>query len=79
MNRKLSDEEIAWRKKFGDKLKRLIHIRSMTQKQVAFELGLDPSMLSRYIRGVHSPSAYTIEQLAKILKCDINYLYDVNS
>ena len=73
-----SNEEIAWRKKFGDKLRRLMHIRGLTQKQVAIELGVDPTIVSRYVRGLHSPTAYKISQLAKILDCDVNRLYDVD-
>lgn len=70
------DEEVLWRKQFGDRLKRLIHIKGMTQKEFAIEVGVDPAMLSKYISGVVMPSAYKVQQFAKILGCDINVLYD---
>lgn len=76
MNNKHSDIELAWRKQFGDRLKRLIHIKGMTQSQFARELDVTEATLSRYITGIHEPSASKIEQIAIILDCDIGLLYD---
>lgn len=79
MNHRYSDEELVWRKKFGDKLKRMIHIKGMTQTQVANELGVDTAIVSRYVTGTFCPAPYRILQLASILDCDVNCLYDVES
>ena len=70
------DEEVQWRRQFGDRLKRLIHIRKITQGQFAKESGIDPAMLSRYINGAVMPSAYKMQQFAKVLDCDVSILYD---
>lgn len=78
MANKRSDEEIIWAKQFGDRLKRLIHISGKTQRQVADELGINEAIISKYITGTYMPKAYRIEELAKILNCDINQLYDKN-
>ena len=70
------NEEVRWRKQFGDRLKRLIHIKGMTQGQFATALGIDQSILSKYITGTYIPSGYRMLQIAKVLDCDISRLYD---
>ena len=76
MNGVYYNKESEWRKQFGDRLKRLIHISGKTQGQVARELGVTEAMLSWYITGKHMPDAYKLELIASILGCDINRLYD---
>lgn len=76
MNNKQSDAELSWRKQFGDRLKRLIHIKGMTQSQFARELGVTDATLSRYITGTHEPSMSKAERIAEILDCDISLLFD---
>lgn len=76
MNNKRSDAELAWRKQFGDRLKRLIHIKGMTQGEFARKLGVTEATLSRYITGTHEPGVSKAEQMAKILDCDISRLFD---
>ena len=71
-----SKDELNWRKQFGDRLKRLIHISGKSQRQVANELGIDEAKLSKYITGTHTPNAYRIQQLADVIGCDVNQLYD---
>lgn len=73
------DDEYIWRKKFGDKLKRLIHIRNMTQGRLAFELGISEVVLSRYITGTCMPDPYRLQQIANILECDLNCLFDIDN
>lgn len=73
------DDEYIWRKKFGDKLRRLIHIRDTTQDRVAYALGVDPSVVSRYVTGEQAPGSYRVAQIAIILDCDLNWLFDVDN
>jgi transcriptional regulator with XRE-family HTH domain len=73
------NDELIWRKKFGDKIKRLIHIRNMTQGQLAYELGISEVVLSRYITGTCMPDAYRIQQIARALDYDFNSLFDVDN
>lgn len=70
------DITVAWCKEFGDRLKRLIHNKGMTQGQFARKLGVTEATLSRYIKGIHIPNALQVEQIANILGCDVNRLYD---
>jgi DNA-binding XRE family transcriptional regulator len=76
VNDKRSDSDIAWRKQFGDRLKRLIHINGMTQGEFARKLGVTEATLSRYITGTHEPSMSKAERIAEILDCDIGLLFD---
>lgn len=73
------NDEFIWRKKFGDKIKRLIHIRGITQGQLADELGIYEVVLSRYITGTCMPDAYRIHRIARALDCDLNCLFDVDN
>ena len=76
MNNKRSDTELAWRKQFGDRLKRLIHIKGMTQGQLARKLGVTEATLSRYITGTHELGVSKAERIAEILECDVGLLFD---
>lgn len=78
MRCKRDSKELEWSKQFGDRIKRLIHIKGMTQGQFARKLGITEATLSRYIKGVHRPDAYMIEAIANALDCDVNRLYDKN-
>lgn len=72
------DDEAIWRKKFGDKLRRLIHIKNTTQGRLAAEVGVTEATLSWYITGTHTPSGYMMQRLANALGCDVNCLYEVD-
>ena len=71
-------DETMWRIQFGDKLKRLIHIKNMTQGEFAAELGVTDVTLSRYITGTFSPSLYRVVQMARILECTTDCLLNVD-
>ena len=72
-------DEKAWNKKFGDKIKRMIHIRNTTQGQLAHELDISEVVLSRYITGARAPSPYLVSKIASILDCDVTWFYDVDN
>ena len=72
-------DEKTWYKKFGDKIRRMIHIRNMTQGQLAAELGISEVVLSRYITGDRVPSSYLVAKIATILECDVNCLFDIDN
>lgn len=79
MRNKYTEAERIWYKKFGDKIKRMLHIRNMTQGQLAAELGISEVVLSRYITGARIPSSYLVYQIANILNCDVSCLFDVDN
>ena len=67
------DEE-AWRKEFGIKLRHAISDRGINQERLSDLTGISKQMLTRYVRGMSTPSAYNLSRLAEILKCDIREL-----
>lgn len=71
--------EKVWNKKFGDKIRRMLHIRNMTQGELADELGMSEVVLSRYITGTRALSSYLVAKIASILECDVNWFYDVDN
>ena len=77
--RRISEDELIWRKKFGNKLKRLINLKGMTQGEFAAKAGVSDVVLSRYITGTCDPNTYRVGQFARILECDIKTLYDVDN
>lgn len=74
----ISVEERKWRMKFGDKLKRLIHIRNMTQGQFAAKLGISEVTLSRYVTGTYTPNPYILPRMAELLDVTTDCLLDVD-
>lgn len=78
MSNTLTIEERKWRAKFGDKLKRLIHIRNMTQGQFASKLGISEVALSRYVTGTYVPNAYLLSHMAELLDVTTDCLVDVD-
>ena len=76
MSRKHTAMDIDWSRKFGYRLKRLIHIKGMTQGQVARELGVTEATLSGYITGTHLPNVQIAAKLAYVLDVNIDKLFD---
>lgn len=70
------EEELKWKLKFGDRLQRLIHLKGLTQGVFAKDLGVTEATLSGYITGAHIPNALKVQQMANLLDCDVNRLYD---
>ena len=77
MRARRSNDEVIWSKQFGDKLRRLIHIRGMTQSQFAKEMGVRDETVSRYVNGTCYPTPYVIQKMADILGCTVDQLFDV--
>lgn len=67
------DEE-TWRKEFGRKLRRAISDRGINQETLSNRLGISRQMLTRYVRGMSTPSGYNVSRLSEILDCDIREL-----
>ena len=72
-----NDEDVVeetWRKEFGRKLHRLIVDKGYTQERLADALGVSRQMMTRYVRGMSTPSGYNLARLSEILDCDIREL-----
>lgn len=67
------DEE-SWRKEFGRHLRRAITDKGITQERLADMSGISRQMMTRYIRGLSTPSGYILSKLTEILECDAREL-----
>lgn len=65
-------------KQLGTNLRDLREYRGYTQEELANELGLEISQISRIERGVINTSIYTIITIAVFLKADYNSLFSFN-
>jgi DNA-binding XRE family transcriptional regulator len=61
---------------FGNTLRTIRLAKGFTQEQLANELGVEISQISRIERGVINTSMTTIYEIAKILKINISELFD---
>lgn len=68
------NNEEVWRQEFGNKLRRIIAERGMSQEQVSDLTGISRQMLTRYVKGMSTPSGYNLTRLSEILDCDIRDL-----
>jgi transcriptional regulator with XRE-family HTH domain len=60
---------------FGEKLRQLRLAKGFTQEQLANELGVEISQISRIERGVINTSVTTIHAISKTLKIDVSELF----
>ncbi len=63
---------------FGNNLRRIRLEKGFTQEQLANELGVEISQISRIERGVISTSIYTLYQISTFFDIDVNELFDLS-
>ncbi|MEO8254635.1 MAG: helix-turn-helix transcriptional regulator [Flavobacterium sp.] len=63
---------------FGNTLRTIRLAKGFTQEQLANELGVEISQISRIERGIINTSMTTIYEIAKILKINISELFEFN-
>ena len=65
---------------FGDNLRQLRLAKGFTQEQLANELGIEISQISRIERGVINTSITTLYSISKVLNVDISelFVFDAN-
>ena len=68
--------EVEWINIFGDNLASMLEDARMTQKELAEEVGVAESTISRFINKQTAPSIFTIVNLSYALDCDISELVD---
>lgn len=73
-NDDLDEEKL--RKEFGANLEKLIPLSGMSKGELATKLGITNAMLSRYLRGTSMPSADRALQIANIIGCRVEELFD---
>lgn len=62
-----TDDE--WEREFYIRLKRLLYLRGINQSELAKQLDISKSQLSRYISGKTSMSVYMLRKIARLLGC----------
>lgn len=62
-------------KLFGKNLRKIRESKGFTQEQLANELGLEISQISRIERGVINTSIFTLYQISEFFKIDINEFF----
>ena len=65
-------------KLFGKNLRRVRESKGFTQEQLANELGLEISQISRIERGVINTSIYTLYEISTFFDIDVNELFDLS-
>lgn len=68
----MSEEQ--FRLEFGYRLRRRMERRGLTQGDLAELASTSQVMISNYIRGKTTPSAYVMDKIAKALSCSIDEL-----
>lgn len=68
----LPEEE--WDHEFARRLKKMMYIRSMTQKELANKVGVSENAMSSYINGRRVPKTYMVQRIAETLHCSMEYL-----
>ena len=64
--------EIEWLDIFGDNLRDILLDVGMTQSELADELGIDKSLVSRYVNKQYIPNLKTIINMTYVLNCDVS-------
>ena len=69
-----TDDE--WEREFHIRLKRLMYLRGINQSELAKQLDMGQSQLSKRISGKTSMSVYTLRKIARLLGCTFEDLVD---
>jgi len=69
-------DENSFLKAFGKNLKNLRKKKGLTQEQLAIDLNIEISQISRIERGVINTSIGNVNAIAKILKIEHKELFD---
>jgi len=69
-------DEIEFLIAFGKNLRKLRKTKGFTQEQLANDLNIEISQISRIERGVINTSIANINSISKILRIDIKELFD---
>ena len=73
----IDTEEKVWRSYFSNKLNRLLIRSNMTQRDLSRLTDISEVTLSKYSRGLATPSAFNIRKLAKAFGVNPTELMDI--
>ena len=71
---RLTDEQ--WLKEFSRRVKKKMRLRGLTQTDLAEKLDISIVTTNRYVNGKRKPDYLLLQDLANILKCNINEITD---
>ncbi|OEH55233.1 hypothetical protein AQ616_09325 [Oceanobacillus sp. E9] len=57
-------------------LQHQLDVRNMTQKELAYKLNITPQQISKYVRNKQKMSIEVAGNIAMILGCNIEHLYE---
>ena len=63
---------------FGTNLHTVREEQGITQSTLADKIGVRPSMINQIEKGLKYPSLTMTIEIAKVLKCSMDYLCDIN-
>lgn len=72
----MTEEKSQYLVEFGERLKKLRRQKNLSQQEVADQLGMHFTNISRYERGLAGPSSETLKKLAEILSVSSGYLIE---
>lgn len=70
--------EQEWRELFADNLKRMMDEYGCSQRELADEVGISESAVSRYLYAQQVPKATALLNIAYALDCTVDDLIDFN-
>lgn len=56
-------------KEFGIRLRRIMHLKGVTELELSEQTGISQPLISGYIRGNNVPGFYNVDKIAKALGC----------
>lgn len=73
-DKEYDETEAEWRNRFARNLDHKLYNVGMSQDLLAFETGISPVTISKYIRARATPSTYNLRKIAQALKCSVSEL-----
>lgn len=62
----------------GERLYQHRTLKNLSQKEVAYALGISPSIVSNYESGERTPSVENLMALASLYNCSVDYLLGIS-
>ena len=72
----MTEEKSQYQIEFGERLKNLRRQKNLSQQEIADKIGMHFTNISRYERGLASPSSETLKKLAELLSVSSGYLIE---
>lgn len=71
---RLTDEQ--WLKEFSRRVKKKMRLQRLTQADLSKQLDVSMPTVNRYVNGKSKPDYLLLQDLANVLKCNINEITD---